>query len=155
MTHTRTDKDPSSKHWTSDKQVPLYLCTVCMRASVRVRVCVHVYIVWDCAFVVLRTARPEQCNVSDQSGSLPVLYKYTQLLFTSLTFTQRDRAQICTLDQGRIIFFILTCLMCTSAHVSNEITYRAKRLHHAHKYKTAPQQKTDSFFVALYTLAVF
>lgn len=155
MTHTRTDKDPSSKHWTSDKQVPLYLCTVCMRVRVRVRVCVHVYIVWDCVFVVLRTARPEQCNVSDQSGSLPVLYKYTQLLFTSLTFTQRDRAQICTLDQGRIIFFILTCLMCTSAHVSNEITYRAKRLHHAHKYKTAPQQKTDSFFVALYTLAVF
>ena len=167
MTHIHTDTDLSSKQRTSDKQVPLSLycvcvCVcVCMRACVRacvcvcVRVCEHVYVVWDCVFAVLRTAQPEQCNVSDQSGSLPVLYKYTRLLFTSLTFTQRVRAQIYPLGRGRIICFILTCLMCTSAHLSNEITYRAKRLHHVHKYKTALQQKTESFFVALYTLAGF
>ncbi len=45
---------------------------------------------------------PGKCNVSDQSGSLPVPYKYTRLLFTSVTFTQRAKAQIYTLILGGI-----------------------------------------------------
>lgn len=43
-----------------------------------------------------------QCNVSDQSGSVPVLYKYTTLLFTSVPFTHRAKAWSCRREPGQI-----------------------------------------------------
>lgn len=64
--------------------------------------CVCVCICVCACLQPLRLYSPGQCNVSDQSGALPVLYKSTSLLFTSVTFKGLKHKSILQLNKQTV-----------------------------------------------------